>query len=239
MLFADQGASALQHEAPVSAPAPKRTAPARSTVIVHGNQLYCDCLSASIRSVSGDEVSTFPDVATWLERRAEGEHLVLLCTSGSVAERQASELDALLGVQDPQMPVVVVGDSEVPEEIFAVLGKGARGYIPTSLFLDIAVEALRLVRAGGVYFPVSPVLHGMRAPPPPPKTEPTFRNLTPKEAAVTEMIRQGKPNKTIAYELNMCETTVKVHVRNIMKKLRARNRTHVAFIANQILDAAE
>lgn len=105
--------------------------------------------------------------------------------------------------------------------------------------LDIAVEALRLVRAGGVYFPVNPVLHGMRAPAPPSKTEPTFHNLRPKEAAVTELIRQGKPNKTIAYELNMCETTVKVPVRNIMKKLRARNRTHVAFIANQTLDAAE
>jgi DNA-binding NarL/FixJ family response regulator len=52
--------------------------------------------------------------------------------------------------------------------------------------------------------------------------------------AVIEMIRQGKANKTIAYELNMCESTVKVHVRNIMKKLRARNRTQVAFIANQM-----
>ena len=47
---------------------------------------------------------------------------------------------------------------------------------------------------------------------------------------MVEAIRQGKPNKIIAYELNMCESTVKVHVRAIMKKLKARNRTEVAYL---------
>ena len=47
---------------------------------------------------------------------------------------------------------------------------------------------------------------------------------------MVEAIRQRKPNKIIAYELNMCESTVKVHVRAIMKKLKARNRTEVAYL---------
>ena len=42
-------------------------------------------------------------------------------------------------------------------------------------------------------------------------------------------LREGKANKIIAYDLNMCEGTVKVHVRNIMKKLKARNRTEVIY----------
>lgn len=42
------------------------------------------------------------------------------------------------------------------------------------------------------------------------------------------------PNKLIAYELNMCESTVKVHVRTIMKKLKARNRTEVAFLTQSL-----
>ena len=46
-------------------------------------------------------------------------------------------------------------------------------------------------------------------------------------------IKQGKSNKVIAYDLNMCESTVKVHVRNIMKKLNAKNRTEVAMKAEQ------
>ena len=54
--------------------------------------------------------------------------------------------------------------------------------------------------------------------------------LTEKQTAVVRALKQGKPNKIIAYELGMCESTVKVHVRNIMKKLKARNRTQVAYL---------
>jgi len=51
----------------------------------------------------------------------------------------------------------------------------------------------------------------------------------------SKALRRGKANKVIAYELNMRESTVKVHVRNIMKKLKARNRTEVAFMANELM----
>src|SRR3984885_6574425 len=52
--------------------------------------------------------------------------------------------------------------------------------------------------------------------------------VTAREVAVIRAIQQGKPNKVIAYELNMCESTVKVHVRNLMKKMKAKNRTDLA-----------
>ena len=54
-----------------------------------------------------------------------------------------------------------------------------------------------------------------------------FGIFTVRQAAVVKAIRQGKPNKIIAYELKMKENTVKVHVRNIMRKLKAKNRTQV------------
>jgi DNA-binding NarL/FixJ family response regulator len=47
-------------------------------------------------------------------------------------------------------------------------------------------------------------------------------------------LRQGKANKTIAYELTMSESTVKVHMHNIMKKIGATNRTEVAYKLNNI-----
>jgi DNA-binding CsgD family transcriptional regulator len=55
------------------------------------------------------------------------------------------------------------------------------------------------------------------------------------ELAVVRAIQQGKSNKVITYHLNMRESTVKVHVRNIIKKLKAKNRTDVAIKALTVL----
>jgi DNA-binding NarL/FixJ family response regulator len=51
--------------------------------------------------------------------------------------------------------------------------------------------------------------------------------LTPRQIEVLKCLWQGKPNKAIAQELNMREGTVKVHVRHILHKLHAQNRTQI------------
>jgi DNA-binding CsgD family transcriptional regulator len=53
------------------------------------------------------------------------------------------------------------------------------------------------------------------------------QDLSPRERQVLERLRQGKHEKIIAHELDMSESTVKVYLRHIMKKLNARNRTQV------------
>jgi DNA-binding CsgD family transcriptional regulator len=58
--------------------------------------------------------------------------------------------------------------------------------------------------------------------------------LTPREMEVLGRVSQGLQNKQIAYLLGMSESTVKVHVRNIMKKLDVRNRTQAAFRATEL-----
>ncbi len=220
---------------PLDAPS---TAGAPWTIIIYGNQLYCDCLSSSISTAIGGKVSTFSCASAWLERQNPSGALVLICTSDLSKERAAAELDALLNHPTPPR-VVVVGDSEEPKDVFSALNKGARGYIPTSLVLNVAVEAIRLVCAGGIFFPANTILQAQQnSTTHEPKKGHALESFTRKQMAVIEMIRKGKANKTIAYELNMCESTVKVHVRAIMKKLQARNRTQVAFFANQMLGGA-
>lgn len=135
-------------------------------------------------------------------------------------------------------PIIVVGDSDDLDEIVRVMKAGARGYISTGMSLDVAVEAIRLVRAGGQFLPAQSVLEGgvkTEVSTGCEKTDALHRMFTTRQAAVVEALRKGMANKIIAYELNMQESTVKVHVRNIMKKLKARNRTEVAYLANQLL----
>jgi len=126
--------------------------------------------------------------------------------------------------------VIVVADSDEPSDILAALECGARGYIPTNVKVKVAAGAIALACAGGTFVPASGVLairemiHANAN-----TSRPLTGMFTTREAAVVEALRKGKANKIIAYELNLCESTVKVHIRNIMKKLKATNRTEVAY----------
>ncbi|MGK9169470.1 response regulator transcription factor [Inquilinus limosus] len=125
--------------------------------------------------------------------------------------------------------MIVTGDREESAQVLAILSCGARGYIPTSVSLSVAMGALSLAVAGGVFVPAS-TLPRAGGPDRKRSAEPEMRfGLTERQRAIADGISRGKPNKIIAYELNLCESTVKVHIRSIMKKLQARNRTEVAF----------
>jgi DNA-binding NarL/FixJ family response regulator len=99
----------------------------------------------------------------------------------------------------------------------------AYGEWKLTMSLKVVSEAIRLVQAGGMYIPASSLLAAQR----PNEVRGAESNsrlsgLTNRQLAVLEAVRRGKANKIIAYELNMCESTVKVHLRNIMKKLPLR-----------------
>lgn len=133
-------------------------------------------------------------------------------------------LDAL-----PRM--VVMADGEDPRYVLDALDGGAQGVISTSFPIVVAIEALRLVVAGGTYVPVGTLLAARFE-----ESSTSYNSESPRalfterQFAVIEMLRQGKANKMIAHELNMRESTVKVHIRNIMRKLSASNRTQVAYL---------
>jgi DNA-binding NarL/FixJ family response regulator len=140
-----------------------------------------------------------------------------------------------LAERDPAAPLVVLAEGEEPQRIAEAFNLGAKGYIPTSLGAEVALRALRLVAAGGTYAPTT-ALRG-----PAPAAEATAdassqQRFTPRQTQILSCLRKGLPNKLIAHELGMPEATVKVHVRNIMKRIHAKNRTEVAILANQLLD---
>ncbi|CAD7044432.1 DNA-binding response regulator [Pseudorhizobium endolithicum] len=131
-------------------------------------------------------------------------------------------------------PVVVLSEDQAINTVLDVIGLGARGYIPTSNNIEVCVQAISLAIAGGRFLPASSVLAMRELPSLVSETMPALR-FTERQTAVAEALRCGKANKVIAAELNLCESTVKVHIRNIMKKLGATNRTEVA---SKIAEAA-
>ena len=135
------------------------------------------------------------------------------------------------------LPVVVLAPSDDFDQMIAAFDMGAAGYIPATLGIEGIVEAAKLAAAGGVFLKFESLAKVRNSIAQVIAVPPELESLTCKQSAVAEGLRRGKANKTIAYELNMCESTVKVHIRNIMRKLKATNRTEAAFKLNSNLHA--
>jgi DNA-binding NarL/FixJ family response regulator len=140
----------------------------------------------------------------------------------------------------PEVRIVVISDREDWSAALDALNHKVRAYFPSSLDPETLVETVRFVQKGGTFVPLDMLT---KAPPPRKRPESAdFRRtemygLTPSEQRVLELLKKGQPNKVIARELEIEETTVKVHVRRIMKKLNAANRTQAALVAQQMTDA--
>ena len=144
----------------------------------------------------------------------------------------------------PGVARVLMSQVEVPEDILDAFDQHVRGYIPTTLPIDQVAEAIRFVVAGGTFVPQSILsLHSRPSPnlehaPIAPKLDTGNTRFSPRQTQVLRMLWKGCSNKLIAYELRMCESTVKVHIRHIMKKLNVSNRTQVVLKTRpQLLDS--
>jgi DNA-binding NarL/FixJ family response regulator len=215
-------------------------APVPTTVVIDRRVLIRDCLIRCMKdNKRNDVIRSFSTVEEWLQ---ECPHVgpgavIVLCT----AERTEADLGSdivLLSQAAADVSVVILSDREDADSVLDALNKGARGYITTSMAFDVAVHAIGLVRAGGTFVPACSLVASRDSigKLPLASEKPRSGLFTAKQMTVVESLQQGKPNKIIAYELNLCESTVKVHVRNIMKKLRAKNRTEVAFLMNGVGD---
>jgi DNA-binding NarL/FixJ family response regulator len=200
-------------------------------VIIEKRLLLGECLSRAIKAF-GRNVISLPDVESWLEiASCTPASLVVLCVGSKAGSPETHQAVSLLLRAAVRYPTVVLSDAENPGLIVAALQQGVRGYISTNMPLQVAMEALQLVQAGGLFVPASSLVAATKSPDHDGWGR-SSHGFTSRQAAVVEALRRGKANKIIAYELNMRESTVKVHVRNIMKKLKARNRTEVAYLAN-------
>ncbi|WP_207482582.1 LuxR C-terminal-related transcriptional regulator [Arenibaculum pallidiluteum] len=210
-----------------------------AVVIIEPRLLIRECLARALSSLGGGPVHAFADVEEWMASEVVGGSGAIVLFSmgrkGRTPAQNEQEL-AILHQAGPAQQVVLVSENEEVARILEALDNGAKGYIPMSVSLKVAVEAIRLVRAGGIFVPASSLIASRRSIEE--AAAPRLRCnglFTERQVAVVQAVRQGKANKIIAHELNMRESTVKAHIRNVMKKLKARNRTEVAYLAQKLI----
>ncbi|MCT4610253.1 MAG: response regulator transcription factor [Pelagimonas sp.] len=126
----------------------------------------------------------------------------------------------------PQQGFAIISGTAPSRLAHEVVECGARGYVPKSMSAKSLVNAVKFMVAGETYVPAA----ALEASDDPSETDFT-RQFSKRERDVLSGLCLGRSNKEIALTLDLQEVTIKLHVRNICKKLNAKNRTQVALIA--------
>ena len=205
-------------------------------VVIHRRDFFRDCFVRCLRVAYGDRpISSFASVAEWCSAsETSGTSVAVVIVVIEAGEDAGISNREFIERTEGRIPVIIVSDADDLDHIVSALKRGARGYIPSSLPFNIALEAVRLVEAGGVFVPASSLVERDR-----PAAAKGTVALTERQMMVLEEIRLGKANKQIAYALKMSEHTVKLHLRHIMRKLNAHNRTEVAVLSEALLAAKD
>jgi len=218
-----------------------------SIVLIDRRPLTRQCLSRWLQDGSLDlRVVSVGSPADLLDaRRSRSDPHIIIFSIGAASVKDAEVVGkmSVLRRHMSRIPLVLLSDRDDVDEIAEAIEHGVRGYIPTSLEPSEAAAALQCVAAGGMFVPASAVIkiaqdrqHG---PPRGPDglDKGWLESLTPREREVLARLRRGKPNKIIAHELDISESTVKVFVRRILMKLHASNRTEVACLVRGQTDS--
>ena len=134
-------------------------------------------------------------------------------------------IDALTTIRSefPLARVIILTTADGDSIIQRALRAGASAYVLKSTPQSELLKIIRLVHAGQKYIP--PEVAGRLA------EYLSEEELTPRELDVLNLVRDGHRNKQIANRLSIAETTVNFHVRHVLEKLRANDRTHAVSIA--------
>jgi len=137
----------------------------------------------------------------------------------------ANGTDVIVSIRGefPQARIIMLTTSDGDADILRAMRAGASAYILKSMPMDELLDVIRAVHTGRRHVPaeVAARLAEYMG----------DDDLTARELDVLRLIRDGYRNKQIADQLTISENTVNFHIKNLMEKLRANDRTHAVTIA--------
>ena len=135
----------------------------------------------------------------------------------------------------PQQTVVMLTVSEDSEDLTECMRLGARGFLLKNINADFLVDAIKKAANGDNVFSPEMTARLVQSLIQPQAAAPTsvLDSLTPRELEILGQLAAGHSNKIIARKLDLAESTIKVHVQNILRKLELSSRVQAAVFAVQ------
>lgn len=136
---------------------------------------------------------------------------------------------------NPQQTVVMLTVSEDNDDLTECMRIGARGFLLKNINADFLLDSIRkAVDGDNVFSPeMTTRLVQSLISPASPRADHLLSTLTPREMEILGYLAAGHSNKVIARHLELAESTIKVHVQNILRKLNLSSRVQAAVYAVQ------
>ncbi|ENS7091464.1 response regulator transcription factor [Neisseria gonorrhoeae] len=134
---------------------------------------------------------------------------------------------------NPQQAVIMLTVSEDSDDLTECMRIGARGYLLKNINANFLLESIRKAAEGdNVFSPemTAKLVKSLISPQPAQRTQ-ALSSLTPRELEILGYLAAGHSNKIIARHLDLAESTVKVHVQNLLRKLNLSSRVQAAVYA--------
>ncbi len=213
----------------------------RSVLIVDDHPLYAEALRAAILEMCpGCEGRVVESMARAVEvLEASPPDLVLYDLR--LPDAEGLEGFRRIRAAAGAVPILVVSAVAGQGTIDELIAAGAAGFMPKEESADTLRDALRAVAEGRTFasHPASERDRQERAEEEREEARDLMAGLTPQQMRILAMIRHGKANKQIAYEMSLAEASVKAHITALLRRLGVQNRTQAALLARRAGDGAD
>ncbi len=203
------------------------------TFLVGRNKLFREGLKSLLRGSQFEVVGEADDVGQTHAAMADQMPAIVLLDFSAEPEHAADDLTHLRNVL-ADAKIVVLTESLDSQTLAACLRAGAHGYLTKDSSVDVLLQSLKLVMLGEKIFPThlaALLVKGMLSSAPTRINTANSHGLTEREAQIMQCLVQGDSNKLIANRLGITEATVKVHMKSLLRKINATNRTQAAIWA--------
>jgi DNA-binding NarL/FixJ family response regulator len=195
-------------------------------LIADDHPLYREAAALQLRRLYPDasvaEVSSLPELRQAAASSVGPYDLILLDYH---MPGMSSEALVHLVEEFPAIPMAVISGTAASAEIRAALQAGVRGFIPKTSTPEYFAHALQMLLAGGSSVPAEIFLERPTAIL---TTQPWLAKMTERERDVLKGVILGRSNKEIAREMGLAEVTIKLHLRNIFRRMSVKSRAEAA-----------
>ncbi|MET0439651.1 MAG: response regulator transcription factor [Devosia sp.] len=189
----------------------------RKLLIVDDHLLFADAVKFLLESSGADiDAQVFSSLASVLDFLSTDAPVDLLLLDYSMPGPSGIEAVEMAAARRPGLRIAFLSGLDDPQVAGEALQRGVVGWLPKSMPGESLINALNLVLAGERFVPADLMLRQQASP------------LTPREQDVAALVARGLSDKEIAEQLELQVGTVKVHVKSLLRKFEAANRTQFA-----------